>query len=576
LEKTFMTQRFCIPLLATFVFARIAASQIFITEIQRDPQGGESASPGGASHEFIEIVNFGIDTFRIDSLFLSDGVESDAVIPWPDSLPQHRDCILKTSTLAPGGTAIILDPDYPAAISAVPASRLPIRASTLLLRTEDAEVGNGLASDDGIFIYKGTKATIAGIIAYAGDSAFAGSTPVAGKIVLNVPSTVKEGFSVVPRSFLFGKAVYETCVDSLTPGYFELLHGTLFAEYRFGVLDSVGKTFPCTLACIQAGAALQSPSAWRITSSKNASSVTIAEGTLSTRENKGSAVITLPLDSASYSLRLSSGAVSAQWAIDVSTLWTPIMPIKINELFPRGNAGEPEWFELVNSSSMPINVKGWRFGNNENSETLAATDLLLQPGAFLVVTANTALFQARYPAKNRITTPPHWHSLNNYIDTLCLWDPYSRIKERVCYQNSWFLDWQTQSIARISLASEGMSPQSWSLASSPTPGQPNVIKSATFARLEIGPLPFTPNGDGKNDLLSIALDLPPGYSATVMVYGFSGKKERDFGAWPGRALLWDGKQDNGSPAPLGPFFVVAEITSAKGKTTLRQKGVLWR
>jgi hypothetical protein len=61
-----------------------------------------------------------------------------------------------------------------------------------------------------------------------------------------------------------------------------------------------------------------------------------------------------------------------------------------------------------------------------------------------------------------------------------------------------------------------------------------------------------------------------------VLYGFSGKKLRDFGAYPGRPLLWDGKQDNGAPAPLGPFFVVAEIVSTSGKTTLRKKGVVWR
>jgi hypothetical protein len=553
-----------------------ASGQVLITEIQRNPAGAESASPGGLSHEFVEITNFGADTFSIDSLFLTDGVESDAIIAWPDSLPPHPDCITGVRVLVPGQTACILDPDYSSAVAAHPESRLPIRSATLLLRTEDAELGNGLANDDGILIYKGTKTSVVRVIGYAGDSALSPSAPASEKIFLTRPSGTPEGYSVVPTAFLMGNTVFGVCADSLTPGYFELLKNGLFAEYRLGDPDTASREFPCTLSCIRSGAALQSPVAWKVLATTGAGTNMIAQGSLSLTQNRGDAQCVLPLDSAAYQIRIVENNIETAWPLDVSALWTPASPVKINELFCRGNAGEPEWFELVNVSTMPINLRDWTFGNSEGSDTLAGGDLFLQPGGYLVVTSNGSLFYSRYPAKNRVIAPAHWHALDNYNDTLCLWDARKREKERVCYRSAWFTDWQSQPLERTTLSADGRGPESWRLAAVPTPGQPNAFRAAARAALEIGPLPFTPNGDGTDDLLSIAIDLPAGATATVVLYGFSGKKLRDFGAYPGRPLLWDGKQDNGAPAPLGPFFVVAEIVSTSGKTTLRKKGVVWR
>jgi hypothetical protein len=62
----------------------------------------------------------------------------------------------------------------------------------------------------------------------------------------------------------------------------------------------------------------------------------------------------------------------------------------------------------------------------------------------------------------------------------------------------------------------------------------------------------------------------------VAIYGFSGKKLRAFSGLLSHQIFWDGRQDNGLAAPVGPFFVVMEATSAKGTTIVRKKGVLWR
>jgi hypothetical protein len=228
---------------------------------------------------------------------------------------------------------------------------------------------------------------------------------------------------------------------------------------------------------------------------------------------------------------------------------------------------------------MPINLKNWLFGNSEDTILLFATDLILNRGDFLVVTANAALFNRQYPARNHVTMPPHWHTLNNYNDTLCLWDNARNRKEFVTYRSDWFTDWKYQSLERVSTALPGDARSSWTLAAMPTPGQPNGAiswRAAVQPSLAIGPSPFTPNGDGRDDLLAITIAVPAECTATISIYGFSGKKVREFSGPLDNKVYWDGKLDNGSPAPVGPFFVVLETKSSKGTSALRKKGVLWR
>jgi hypothetical protein len=555
-----------------------ACAQIVITELCRDPAGGATSSPGDASHEFVEITNFGVDTFKLDSLCLTDGVEADDIVPWPSPLALHGDCITGGAMLAPGRTALILDRDYPAAALSVPSSRLAIAPGTLLLTVSDADLGNGLAFDDGVLIYKGTKSSVNRVVACAADQPWSGTNPAAGKITLTEPPSPPEGPSIVPVSLLFGPARWEVCPDSLTPGRFELLKNGWFTEWKFSPIDGASRAVVCTLACCKAGAAVTDSVRWSVFGASGSQTAVAAEGFLSVKSNRCSATFSLCVDSLSYTLQLTENGVHTEWPFDLSQLWTPRFPLRINEIFPRASASEPEWFELVNVSSMPINLKNWQFGNGEDSALLSTTDRILNKGDFLVVTANGALFGSRYPAKNRILVPPRWHTLNNYNDTLRLRDNNRAVKETVCYRSEWFTNWTTQSLERISPAATRTDRASWTLAARPTPGQPNGALSAAGAHpsLVIGPSPFTPNNDGRDDLLAITPSPLPGSTATVSIYAFSGKKIRAFSGITSPTIFWDGKMDNGSPAPVGPFFVVLEMRTESGISQLRQKGILWR
>ena len=253
--------------------------------------------------------------------------------------------------------------------------------------------------------------------------------------------------------------------------------------------------------------------------------------------------------------------------------------VKINEIFPRATVSCPEWIELFNTGTASVNLRGWYIGRHGDSSLISAGDAMVPGNGFLIVTKDTVQFAAAYPG-TRSVQPQHWHALDNYHDTLVLWDAGGIISDSAGWDYRWFGAWTNQSLSRVSFNMSGFDRAAWALAENPTPGQPNpevVWHSAAAPSLDIGPIPFTPNNDGKDDYLSIKLILPPGATGSIAIYGFDGRKYYDVAPVVSPEILWNGRTASGAMVPCGPFFVVAEaFCNNGGKSVIRKKGVLWR
>ncbi|HUI91197.1 MAG TPA: hypothetical protein VLX68_03015 [Chitinivibrionales bacterium] len=271
-------------------------------------------------------------------------------------------------------------------------------------------------------------------------------------------------------------------------------------------------------------------------------------------------------------------AAVAWWYICAAWPQSPGTAIKINEIFPRAQTDCPEWLELANTSGVSINIKNWKYGHLDDSCLITATDFFVPANGFVVLTKDMTLFSAKYPATVSVIQPVRWRALDNYHDTLYVWDSSGVLCESAGWDSHWFDSWTDQSLARVSLTVSGLLPEAWVVASKASPGQPNsdAMWRASGAQLDIGPIPFTPNNDGKDDFLSIQLSLPAAATAVVSIYGFDGRKYLDLPTPPSRQFLWNGIAAGGRPAPAGPFFVVAEISENGNKHMIRKKGILWR
>jgi hypothetical protein len=569
--------------LVLFVSSLNAYEYVAITEILKNPVGPSNGIPGDASHECLELTNLGTDTFSIDSLFLFDNPGGiDSIVPWDTLkngvLSPHQNCRFNSPVLAPGARAVILDPDYFKALQVQPSSRFTIDSGTTILTVNRIGIGNdGLASNDGIVLYKGTHYKISRIITFAADDC---RDFTLSDTVRQTKPQPAEGVSIIPTSLLFCPPSFVSCPTGLSLGHYECIKNGWLAEWKFVNFNS-GSSTSCSLACLKVGSLPSSQASWSVKRIVSNNESVLKQGAFETNSLITRLSVSLPLDSTVYSFQVSvsEGGRTIDWTIDLSGLWTPPFPLKINELFPRAQTDVPEWFEIVNSSSMPININNWRYGNSESSFPITQEDLVVGPGQFLVVTKDKTLFSRQFPAVSCVCQPDAWLALDNYKDTLCLWNNRGTLCETVAYNYAWFDNWTDQSLERVSVVRDGISSNSWVVAPKPSPGQPNLsafLRSTQSPSLEIGPVPFTPNNDGNNDFLSIQCVLPASYSATMALYGFNGRKYCDVPISLQPQYLWDGKTSTGTAAPVGPFFVVATIKNGAQTIVLRKKGILWR
>ena len=105
----------------------------------------------------------------------------------------------------------------------------------------------------------------------------------------------------------------------------------------------------------------------------------------------------------------------------------------------------------------------------------------------------------------------------------------------------------------------------------PTPGAANAVVAARLpaAGLALSPNPFSPDGDGVDELLHILLREPAGASASPgEIRDLRGELVRDLGEARGggdlRQWIWDGRDGRGRRVPQGAYVVVVRTRDAAG------------
>jgi hypothetical protein len=363
--------------------------------------------------------------------------------------------------------------------------------------------------------------------------------------------------------------------ESLTLGHYPLIINGWLVESNLGRIAAEGE-IDCEIVILKAGACASAQARWSVVTAGGAA--VLPASPLDSSCGISRRAITVPCDSTGLCVRISEGGTVTGIPIDLSAVWLPPCAIRITEINPRAS-GAGEWFEITNTSPMAINLRDWGFGNSEDTARVTLLDARIDPGRYLIAAKSREAFSSAYPSPRQVIQPVIWHTLDNYRDTLCLWDRHGILRERVAYESGWFTQWENQTIERVSLSSDGASRGSWSLAAKPSPGQPSATalwRSARQPSIDCGPTPFTPNGDQRDDFLLISVVVPAGSSLDLSIYGFDGSKYLSFSGPPRERYQWDGCLQNGAPAPRGPFFVVAEIHAGSSKKIIRKKGVLWR
>jgi len=532
----------------------------------------------GKTHEFVEFVNISNDSVGLAGVCITTGTEADSLKAVTDTLEGGAACLYGANALPPGARCVILDAEYLTLPKSLLYRHFTLPPNTVLLTLSDNEFGaNGLAASHGVAIYRGTKNRIDSVLCTATDTPFVLSTPTSTILYLSDPPPI-EGYSVECRSVLTARTTFDYTDDSISIGSVPSLAGDWVMEYRVSPGSPSLPELPCTLDVRYVGAQpVPHTVGWRVERLNNGVPQLVKNGTIALSGGGGSVAVALARDTLQlrYSLDVE---YSPCRNFDMSIFSNTKGMVTITEIFPRGTASEAEWCELYNASPLPISLKNWRIATTEDTMVMAETGISIEPHTFMVVAKNASGMTGHYSWLNRVCQPLHWVAFDNTRDTLHLLSAWGIPVDSVCYDAAWFDSWPAISIERAS-EGDGCAQGTWMVADRrSSPGMPLSHTSRAYGSapvLEIGPVPFTPDNDLRDDLLAISVELAPGSVADIDIYGFDGRILARFTRRVSGVEYWDGRA-RGAPAPPGPFFVAARISSGTKVELLRKKGVLWR
>ncbi len=298
---------------------------------------------------------------------------------------------------------------------------------------------------------------------------------------------------------------------------------------------------------------------------------------------------------------------------------TPPIPrdsLVVNEIMFDPQPTGCEWLELYNRSSRWISLDSARLVTGEKrpgeyahtvddrssmDDRSSTTPLLIPPDWFCVIAADSSLFYQTYPSV------PHGidvaglsvSSLDLGRDScfLTLHNLDSSTIDSVHYFKTWQQSLLRKTFVGISLeridpAGESNNPRNWqacidssgatplarnSIASSEGDTGSSPVQAGTVFNASFSPNPFSPDGDGFQDVSTLTIqtgDATSAWAMRVRIYDARGEMVRmltDATTIIGATTLsFDGKRDNGQTLPPGLYAVLIELTSQSPLRTLKQ------
>ena len=148
----------------------------------------------------------------------------------------------------------------------------------------------------------------------------------------------------------------------------------------------------------------------------------------------------------------------------------------INEFQSAPTGSEPEWVELYNHGSLPIDLDGWSIADR-SSPAMIRSRSILHPGRFAVITLDTALLRAAHtltgsPLLIEVQLP----ALNNGGDAIILRNAEGALVDSLTYGTDW-PEGNGRSLERRHPALDPNDPVAWKGSGDPEGGTPGRTNS---------------------------------------------------------------------------------------------------
>lgn len=256
----------------------------------------------------------------------------------------------------------------------------------------------------------------------------------------------------------------------------------------------------------------------------------------------------------------------------------PPLSVAINEIMydpaPTGEDGQkaPEWVEVSHRGVELLDLCGWTIADSRaQPRSLCDSSNILGPGEYALIAAGTSeeICQAYGPIPCPTLFPAGGlPTLNDDEDLLVLRDPAGTVVDSVGYQAQWGGGGGV-SLERINPGLGSGDPLNWGWSVHPsgcTPGGQNSIYAdlmPSTSALSVAPNPFSPDGDGRQEVTVISYLLPTATARiNLWLFDIRGRRVRTLVdgercASQGR-VLWDGRSDAGQSLPMGIYIVYLE------------------
>ena len=246
--------------------------------------------------------------------------------------------------------------------------------------------------------------------------------------------------------------------------------------------------------------------------------------------------------------------------------------IAINEIKFLTTEQEPEWVELFNHGEKALNLLGFALTDTRDTARIDSS-VWLYPGQFKVFSEHKSL-SGFYDVEDSLVIPlTRWPKLNNSGDIVYLLNPGGGWVEQVPYALDWLegMEAGEPSLERINPQLDSRRQRNWGPCTDMekgTPAAPNSIYAPLHLpghiRLSCSPNPFSPDADGRDDYTIISLQNPlTSGTLRLKIFAVNGRCIRTLNeaTFTGSsfAAVWDGKRDDGAPAAMGIYIVLAQV-----------------
>ncbi len=157
--------------------------------------------------------------------------------------------------------------------------------------------------------------------------------------------------------------------------------------------------------------------------------------------------------------------------------------VVINEIMHSPTTGEPEWVELFNRTSSPLNLKYWKLNDASSSVTITQNNIFIPADSFLVLTADSSIINF-YNVPSEIIEL-NLPALNNTGDAVVIKDSLGVLIDSLFYLPVWGGNIDGKSLERISVNNSSTDSTNWGTSLNPFKATPGMINSLTKKDFDI-------------------------------------------------------------------------------------------